>query len=102
MITAGMAGESYDIGDPHSRWGVAASFGLALAVICVLPDAFSGLVYSQICLSAQLPFTMLSLVLLTGSRRVMGRHANSRLNGITLWTLTLVVIVLNIAMLASL
>lgn len=101
IITAGMALEPYDIRDTHSRWGVLVSYGVALAAIQVLPDAFAGLVYSQICLSIQLPLTMVSLILLTGSRRVMGEYVNSRRDGAILWSLTAVVICLNAALLWS-
>ncbi len=101
VISAGMVSEPYDIRDSHSRWGVLLSFGVALAIIQFLPSAFDGLVYSQMCLSVQLPVTMIALILLTGSRRVMGLHVNSLRDKIILWTLTTVVVILNLMLISG-
>ncbi len=42
-VSAGMAGEPYDIRDRHSSVGVVACFAVALAAIALVPDPFSGL-----------------------------------------------------------
>ena len=57
-IFAGMFREPYDRKDPHSRFGVALSLVAAFVVIIVISDPFKGLIYSQMALSVQLPFTV--------------------------------------------
>ncbi len=100
-VSAGMFGEEYDIHDRHSSIGV----GLALLGACIacmaIPDAFQGLVMSQTLLSLQLPITVFVLIGLTSSRRVMGRHANSRPLKCALLAIAGVVCVLDLAMLAG-
>jgi manganese transport protein len=109
-ITAGMAGgsifagifrECYDIKDRHSRVGVGVTIIGALACIFFIADPFTGLVWSQVALSVQLPFTILTQVMLTGSRRVMGGHANTRFENILLWGAGLIVAGLNVMLLWS-
>ncbi len=75
-ITAGMAGEPYDVHDRHSSLGVIAAFALALVAIFYVHDAFQGLVWSQALLSLQLPITVFVQIWLTSSRTVMGNYAN--------------------------
>ncbi len=75
-ITAGMAGEPYDVRDRHSSLGVIAAFALALVAIFYVHDAFQGLVWSQALLSLQLPITVFVQIWLTSSRTVMGNYAN--------------------------
>ncbi|MBN8216825.1 MAG: Nramp family divalent metal transporter [Spirochaetes bacterium] len=109
-VTAGMAGgsifaglyrEPYDIKDSHSRMGVAISLGLATLLILFLSEPFKGLIWSQIILSLQLPFTIFMLVYLTSSKKVMGSHANSRFDQITLYAIAAVVTGLNVMLLVS-
>lgn len=109
-VTAGMAGgsifaglyrEPYDIKDSHSRMGVAIALGLATILILFISDPFKGLIWSQIILSLQLPFTIFMLVYLTSSRKVMGSHANSRLDKVTLYAIAAVVTGLNVMLLVS-
>ncbi|WP_418793982.1 Nramp family divalent metal transporter, partial [Phocaeicola coprophilus] len=57
-IFAGIFGESYHIKDVHSRVGVLLSLGIALLIIFFIGDPFQGLIYSQMVLSFQLPFTV--------------------------------------------
>ncbi len=75
-ITAGMAGEPYDVHDRHSSLGVIAAFALALVAIFYVHDAFQSLVWSQALLSLQLPITVFVQIWLTSSRTVMGNYAN--------------------------
>ena len=77
-IFAGMFREPYDRKDPHSRFGVALSLMAAFVVIIVISDPFKGLIYSQMALSIQLPFTVFLQVRLTSSEKVMGKFRNSR------------------------
>ena len=100
-IFAGMFGESYHIKDIHSRAGILISLGVALLVIFFIGNPFKGLIISQMVLSVQLPFTVFLQVGLTSSRRVMGEYANSRGSTFVLYTIAVVVSVLNIMLLFS-
>ncbi len=101
-IFAGMFKEPYDIKDNHSRIGVAASLLLALGIIFLISNPFKGLIYSQMILSIQLPFTIFLQVYLTSSEKVMGTYKNSLPSKITLYSLGVIVAVLNIALFISL
>lgn len=107
-VTAGMAGgsifagifrEPYDIKDRHSWMGVAITYGLAVAVIFFIESPFQGLVYSQMFLSIQLPWTIFLQIYLTSSTKVMGKYANTGLQQIVLWGIGLIVSVLNMMLL---
>ncbi|HNW59370.1 MAG TPA: Nramp family divalent metal transporter [bacterium] len=109
-ITSGMAGgtifagffiEPFDLKDSHSRIGVLASFLLAIAVIFLIRNPFQGLIYSQMALSIQLPFTIFLQIYLTSSRRVMGPYANSTALNALLLAVGILVTYLNLRLLAS-
>lgn len=100
-IFAGMFGESYHVKDVHSRVGILLSLGIALIVILFIENPFQGLIISQMILSIQLPFTIFLQVGLTSSKRVMGKYANSRWSSFVLYTMAVVVSVLNLALLFS-
>ncbi|MDR3560774.1 MAG: Nramp family divalent metal transporter [Negativicutes bacterium] len=107
-ITAGMAGgsifaglysEPYDIKDRHSWLGVLVTYGLAVVVLLFVDNPFQGLLYSQIALSIQLPWTIFLQIYLTSSGKVMGKYANTRLQKVLLGLVGLAVTVLNIMLL---
>jgi manganese transport protein len=100
-IFAGMFKEPYDIKDNHSRLGVALSLMLALVILFLISNPFKGLIYSQMCLSIQLPFTIFLQVYLTSSEKVMGKYKNSRFSKIVLYALGGIVAVLNLALFIS-
>lgn len=100
-IFAGMFGESYHVKDVHSRVGILLSLGMALIVILFIENPFQGLIISQMILSVQLPFTIFLQVGLTSSKRVMGQYANSRWSSFVLYTMAVIVSVLNLALLFS-
>jgi manganese transport protein len=77
-IVSGMYNEPYDVRDNHSRIGIFISLIGALLIIFFIQDPFKGLIWSQVFLSIQLPFTIAIQVYLTSSKKVMGRYANSR------------------------
>jgi manganese transport protein len=101
-IFAGIFGESYDIKDLHSRIGAAGTLVAATAVIFLIGDPFRGLVVSQMLLSMQLPFTIVTQIRLTSSRKVMGKYANGKALQALLWTVAAVVIGLNVLLLKAL
>lgn len=109
-VTAGMAGgaifagifkEPYNIKDVHTRVGVAVTLIIAYLLILVIPNAFQGLIVSQIVLSIQLPFTILLQLYLTSSKKVMGKWANAPSTVVILGLIAAVVIGLNMALLAD-
>jgi manganese transport protein len=104
-ITSGMAGgsifagifkEPYDIKDKHSKMGVGISLIFAVMIIFVISDPFKGLIFSQMILSIQLPFTIFLQIYLTSSKRVMGKFVNKIYTKIILVIIGLVVSYLNI------
>lgn len=109
-ITAGMAGgsifaglyaEPYDIHDSHTKIGVGITLIAATLAILFIKNPFNGLIYSQMLLSIQLPITIFLQIHLTSSKRVMGRYTNSKIEMATLWTIGIIVTVLNIALLLN-
>jgi manganese transport protein len=76
-IVSGMFSEPYDVKDNHSKAGIIASFGGALILIFFIVNPFKGLIFSQVFLSIQLPFTVAIQIYLTSSKKVMGKYANS-------------------------
>jgi manganese transport protein len=100
-IFAGMYKEPYDIKDNHSRVGVALSLVLAFGIIMLITNPFQGLIISQMILSIQLPFTIFLQVYLTSSKKVMGKYRNTLFSGIILYSLGVIVAMLNIALFIS-
>lgn len=98
-IFAGVFGEAYDVQDYHSWHGVLVTYWLAVVVILFIDDPFSGLIYSQMALSVQLPWTIGLLIYLTSSQKVMGKFANSLRLKIILGTIGVIVVALNIMLL---
>jgi len=98
-IFAGMFNEPYDVKDRHSWMGVALTYGLSVLLILFITDPFQGLVYSQMFLSIQLPWTIFLQIYLTSSKQVMGKYANTGLQQIMLWTIGIIVSVLNMMLL---
>ncbi len=101
IMTAGMAGEPYNIRDKHSLAGAAGTLLLGLVVIWCISDPFQGLLFSQMLLSIQLPITMVAQVYLTSSPAVMGKYANGTGTKWLLIALTAVVTALNIMLFVS-
>ena len=100
-IFAGIFGEAYDTASNQTRAGVLLTLIAALIVIFFVSDPFQGLIYSQMLLSIQLPWTIFLQIYLTSSPEVMGDYAN---RPTTKWLLLLVgaiVSVLNIMLLFS-
>lgn len=103
-ITACLAGGTVFTGflgkeiDPQKRWfraGVLVTALPALAVLLVTRNVFDTLIWSQVILSMQLPLTVLPLILLTRSPKVMGEYANGRVESVLLYVVFVVLVVLN-------
>jgi manganese transport protein len=100
-IVAGMSGEPYDPSDNHTRLGIIITLLGALLIALVITDPFKTLIFSQIALSIQLPWTIVLQILLTSNPRVMGKYVNTMLDRVFLWTTTIVVSGLNILLLVD-
>lgn len=98
-IFAGIYREPFDIADIHSRIGVLVTTIGGVVAILLLHDPFKGILWSQVALSLQLPFTILPMIWLTSSKKVMGEYANRRYGATVLWLVGLIVIGLNAALL---
>ncbi|MBI5454815.1 MAG: Nramp family divalent metal transporter [Deltaproteobacteria bacterium] len=109
-ITACLAGGTVFTGflgkeiDPQKRWfrtGVLLTAIPAILLIMVLKDSFQTLIWSQVVLSMQLPLTIIPLIVLTRSRKVMGEFANGRFENLLLYVCGTIIIGLNILLLLS-
>ena len=100
-IFAGIFGEPYDIKDSHTKLGILITMIPAMLIIFFITSPLSGLIYSQMILSIQLPITIFTLIYLTSSKKLMGKYANAKLGKIILWVIGLIVAILNIALLIS-
>ena len=81
--------------DRHSRLGIVITFGLALITVLFIDDPFRGLIYSQMALSLQLPWTIGLQLYLTSSKKIMGVYVNTTRMKIILGIIGLFVAVLN-------
>jgi manganese transport protein len=98
-IFSGMSKEPYDIHDNHSRSGVLISLLGALVIIFFIGDPFRALIFSQVFLGIQLPFTIMLQIYLTSSKKVMGKYANGPYLNFTLSVIAIVVSFLNLKLL---
>jgi manganese transport protein len=93
---SGYLGKCTELSGKWFRFGLVLTLVPALAAIMLIHDTFRALIISQVCLSIQLPFTMLPLFLLTHSRRVMGRYVNGWLENTLMIVTGVVIVVLNV------
>ena len=71
----------------------------AALIIFLIRTPFQGLIYSQMALSLQLPFTIGLQLYLTSSVQVMGKYANNLRQRIVLAAIGLFVTALNVLLL---
>jgi manganese transport protein len=100
-IVAGISGEPYDPSDNHTRLGIMITLFGALLIALVITNPFKGLIFSQIALSIQLPWTIVLQILLTSNPRVMGKYVNTILDRVLLWMTTVIVSALNVLLLVD-
>ncbi|NVN99639.1 MAG: Nramp family divalent metal transporter [Geobacteraceae bacterium] len=98
-IFAGIFGEPFNSSDVHTRNGILLTMLLGTAAIFFVEDTFKGLIYSQVLLSIQLPWTIFMQIYLTSSKKVMGSHANTIFGAILLWGVAVIVTFLNVMLL---
>ncbi|MCE5197554.1 MAG: Nramp family divalent metal transporter [Armatimonadota bacterium] len=92
---SGYLGRETAVESPWFRAGMLLTLLPALAAIMLIKDTFQALIISQVCLSVQLPFTMLPLFLLTQSKRVMGKYANKWAEASLMVITGLIIVLLN-------
>lgn len=104
-ITAGVAGgttfsgylgKTTSLESRPFRVGMILTLWVATGAIMLVTNTFQALIISQVCLSIQLPLTMLPLFLLTRSRNVMGQFANGWLENGAMIITGLVIVFLNV------
>lgn len=98
-IFAGIFGEPFNSSDQHTKTGILITLLVGAAAIFFLNDTFKGLIYSQVLLSIQLPWTIFLQIYLTSSKKVMGSHANTPFGATLLWSIAAIVTGLNIMLL---
>jgi manganese transport protein len=98
-IFAGIFGEPFNVSDKHTRTGMIITLAGGLLIVFFLGDPFRGLIWSQIVLSIQLPWTIFGLIALTSSKQVMGKYRNGRADLIMLVAVAVIVSVLNVLLL---
>jgi manganese transport protein len=88
--------------DPHStfyRVGLIAISIPAVIIIGLGLNSLKTLILSQVVLSIQLPFTIIPLLILAASRKVMGDYASSKIELISSIIVAAIIIMLNILLL---
>lgn len=93
---SGYLGKETRLDSQWFRWGMLLTLIPAALLTFVIKDTFQALIISQVCLSVQLPLTMLPLFLLTRSRRVMGRFANTARENALMVVSGLVIVAINV------
>ncbi len=99
---SGYLGKQTALDSGWFRTGLVLTLLPALAIIMMIKNTFQALIISQVCLSVQLPLTMLPLLLLTQSRRVMGKYSNGRLESSLMIISGLVIVGLNVLLMIRL
>ena len=100
-IVSGMYKEPYDVKDNHSRIGILISLVGALLIVFFTGSPFKGLIYSQVFLSIQLPFTVAIQIYLTSSKKVMGKYVNTPFLIVVLSIIALIVTFFNVKLLVD-
>ena len=107
-ITAGMAGGSifsgmfnkeYKNNSKITKIGIILTLVIATIIILFISNPLEGLIYSQVFLSMQLPFTIFLQIYLTSSKKIMGNHANSKITNLSLIVCGTFISILNIVLL---
>lgn len=95
ITISGYLGHATDFGSKHFRWGIIITLVPALIISLLIADTFKALIISQVCLSVQLPLTMLPIFILTNRRSVMGKYTNGWFENGALVITGLVIVFLN-------
>lgn len=96
IIFAGIFSEAYNIKDIHSKAGVLITLIPATLLVFFVTNSMDALIFSQVVLSFQLPITVMMLVYLTSSKKIMGQYANKGFSKTLLWLTAVIVTILNV------
>jgi len=101
IVFTGFLGKEIDPQKSWFRLGVFLTSIPAILFITTLSNTYMALIWSQVALSIQLPLTIIPLIVLTRSGKVMGAYANGRFENLLMYLCAAVVIVLNMLLLVS-
>lgn len=101
-VYSGYLGKEADLESRYFRVGLVLTVLSGAVIALLVTDTLKALIISQVCLSVQLPFTMLPLFLLTSSSRVMGKYVNRRLEKSLMIASGVVIVALNVLLVAQL
>jgi manganese transport protein len=100
-VITGFLGKPEDPRTPLYRISVFVTALPSFIIILLAMDTFRILIFSQVVLSIQLPFTLIPLLILCRDRDLMGRFRSSPLEFAAAVSISAVVIILNIYLLYS-
>jgi len=95
-VMTGFLGKPEDPGSLFYRLSVFVTAIPAFLIILVSTESYRVMIFSQVILSIQLPFTLLPLLILSRSRNVMGVFRSGTAEYIAATIISLIVILLNI------
>ncbi len=95
-VMTGFLGKPEDPGSLFYRLSVFVTAIPAFLIILVSTESYRIMIFSQVILSIQLPFTLLPLLILSRSRKVMGVFRSGTVEYIAATIISLIVILLNI------
>lgn len=101
-VFSGYLGKETDLTSNFFRAGLLLTLLLAAVSALLVRNTFTALIWSQVCLSIQLPLTMLPLFLLTASRKVMGNYANRIAENALMVISGLLIVALNVLLVMQL
>ncbi len=93
---SGYLGRATSLESIWFRIGALITIVPAALIILFIKDTFQSLILSQVCLSIQLPLTMLPLFLLTNNKKVMGKFANKWLENSLMVVTGSIILFLNV------
>ncbi len=95
-VITGFLGKPEDPRSNFYRFSLIATTIPALVIILANKDFFQLLIFSQVVLSVQLPFTIIPLIFLTASRKIMGKYAIGKTELSVASVMTAVLLALNV------
>lgn len=95
-VITGFLGKPEDPKSNFYRFSLIATTIPALVIILTNKDLFQLLIFSQVVLSVQLPFTIIPLIFLVASRKIMGKYAIGKTELSVASIMTAVLLALNV------
>ncbi len=95
-VITGFLGKPEDPRSRFYRFSLIATTIPALLIILTNKDFFQLLIFSQVVLSVQLPFTIIPLIFLVASKKIMGKYAIGKTELSVASVMTVVLLALNV------